>query len=207
MRNKIRFRRTIAVIFSLFAEMQCLDNLKTKSNHEQGDNIVFDIPDLTILYSRADTAYLLEAFNVRGNDWILKQNNPWLLSRLRWISLGWPSIVKRIGDNGNSSIFEFNRDGFDINLQMLSPGQMLALAAHASKKYKINASSPQILQLVPARMACSISFLTYKAYPKAYVIKGQVLDFRTYPLKLQFWAAEGIPEREAFESRLSDIMV
>jgi len=83
---------------------------------------------------------------------------------------------------------------------MLTPMQRAELSTAASEKYNLSIKPSQIAHLVLNKFECKL-FLR-KSNEKLLLI-GSVVDFRSFPLRMDFLAPEGSPEREAFKERLA----
>lgn len=79
-----------------------------------GNNIAFDVPDVTMMVDTPDGELLLEAYRSTHNDRILQdaENSPGRLSRisrLSWVSLGNPMFIKTSTTYANSSRLSYFR--------------------------------------------------------------------------------------------------
>ena len=84
---------------------------------------------------------------------------------------------------------------------MLTPEHRQLLAKTATSKYGLEIKPSQIAHLVLDKFECNM-FLNKGA--DRYLIHGEVVDFRAYPLRMDFFAPEGSPEREALQFRLNN---
>ena len=82
---------------------------------------------------------------------------------------------------------------------MLTPTHRQLLAQTATSKYGLDIKPSQIAHLVLDKFECNM-FINKGA--DRYLIHGEVVDFRAYPLRIDFLAPEGSPEREALQQRL-----
>ena len=82
---------------------------------------------------------------------------------------------------------------------MLTPEQRNLLAETATSKYGLAIKSSQIAHLVLDTFKCNV-FISRGI--ERFLIRGEVVDFRSYPLRMDFYAPEGSREREALKLRL-----
>ena len=175
--------------FLLFVTWSCIvtmmgESVSSESNKiDDSENVIFDLPDLSTTIENSGKSIHLEAFKSSTNDWVLSQNNSHLNSRLTWVSLGQPSLLKKSVKYGSRQIFHKNNEGYFIFIQMLTSGQRQTLASLAESKYGIRISPSQIVQLIPAQITCSV---TMRNQGETYMLKGKALEFRSYPLRVQF---------------------
>jgi hypothetical protein len=73
------------------------------------------------------------------------------------------------------------------------------LAITAGEKYNVDIKPSQIAHLILSRFECSLPL--YDNGVK-YILKGEVSDFRSHPLRIDFFAPQGSKERSLFEKRL-----
>jgi hypothetical protein len=84
---------------------------------------------------------------------------------------------------------------------MLTPEQRNLLAQTATSKYGLEIKPSQIAHLVLDKFECKM-FINKGA--DRFLIHGEVVDFRAYPLRMDFFAPEGSSEREALQLRLGN---
>ncbi len=73
------------------------------------------------------------------------------------------------------------------------------LAKTAGEKYDVDIKPSQIAHLILSRFECSLPLYDHGV---KYMLKGEVSDFRSHPLRIDFFAPEGSKERALFENRL-----
>jgi hypothetical protein len=83
---------------------------------------------------------------------------------------------------------------------MLTPEHRQLLAQTAASKYGLEIKPSQIAHLVLDKFECNM--ILNKGADR-FLIHGEVVDFRAYPLRMDFLAPEGSPEREALLHRLN----
>jgi hypothetical protein len=83
---------------------------------------------------------------------------------------------------------------------MLTPEHRQLLAQTATSKYGLEIKASQIAHLVLDKFECNM--ILNKGADR-FLIHGEVVDFRAFPLQMDFLAPEGSPEREALLHRLN----
>lgn len=168
------------------------------TNGQSGSNIVFDLADLTVDFETDFGSVSLEAFKSSLNDVILEKSDPTKFGQLNWLSIGFPTLTH--GQvNSTQSLFVFRPEGFYAKCDMLTDAHRNLFQGVVYRKYGINITKNQIVNLVPAKFECSILFY-YKSVK--YIINGRVSQLGITPLKIDFSAPVGSAERNAFEERL-----
>lgn len=192
----------ILLITALICTTQTHQHPSIKNTeNDQINNIIFDLADLTIDFETDHGAFTIEAFKSSLNDAIIDKNQVNKYGRLNWFSIGSPALVLT-PDPLNQTIkhlFIFNPEGFYVRAEMLTQEHRTLLQQLIREKYHINVTSRQIINLIPAKFDCSISF--YDDGTK-YLINGRVLQLNKTPLRIDFNAPLKTKERAAFEKRV-----
>jgi len=85
---------------------------------------------------------------------------------LEWVSVGYPTLLvtSEIGNPSNVKFFHFDDEGFHTYVRMLTDVDRYRLALRVSRKYSVNVSDEQIINLMLSSFTCSlrISFENYK---------------------------------------------
>ena len=89
---------------------------------------------------------------------------------------------------------------FEANLllflfQMLTEEQRIILSKTASDKYQLDINSTQIAHLILDNFECNFYFGGEKNF-----ITGKVTNFRKFPLRMDFDAPEGSPDRKVLKN-------
>jgi hypothetical protein len=91
-------------------------------------------------------------------------------------------------------------------VDMLTSQHKKLLKEVVKRKYNIEVSSSQIVNLIASKFDCSLNILDTDSNPsdsKVVFIKGNVNQYRTLPLRVDFWCPKHSRERLAFEKRLN----
>ena len=168
-----------------------------------GNNIVFDLADLTVDYQTDNGWISLEAFKSSINDLIIQANDLNKYGQLNWLSIGYPQLVLTPNPTNKSlnQMFIFKPEGFYVRVEMLTNLQRKLFQGVVQRKYNIPISTEQIVNLVPSKFECSMNFYVDS---KRILINGKVNQFNTFPLKIEFAAPYTTPERLALEKRIKD---
>ena len=167
-------------------------------------NIAFDLPDLAVITETTSGITQLEAYKSVNNDRILRNVSTAgdQVSQLFWVSVGQPSFVMTPNPNKPNSIeiFHSSNYGFHTYIQMLTSAHRRVLAATARKKYKVAIDDGQIVNLILSKFECSLTMIDEAG--KKYLLKGNVFDFRNFPLRINFPAPPKTMERKLFSELL-----
>ena len=84
-----------------------------------GNNIVFDLADLTVDYQTDNGWISLEAFKSSINDLIIQANDLNKYGQLNWLSIGYPQLVLTPNPTNKSlnQMFIFKPEGFMFALK------------------------------------------------------------------------------------------
>ena len=190
----------------IIASILLIISLKLKQivyAQSDGNNIVFDLADLTVDYQTDNGWISLEAFKSSINDLIIQANDVNKYGQLNWLSIGYPQLVLTPNPTNNSlnQMFVFKLEGFYVRVEMLTNLQRKLFQGVVQRKYNILISAEQIVNLVPSKFKCSMNFYVDN---KRILINGKVNQFNTFPLKIEFAAPSTTPERLALEKRIKD---
>ena len=163
--------------------------------------ISFDLVDITIDVEENDNQLHLQAFKSKSNDEIIDRNKINEFSRLKWVSIGNPRFIKtsNVNQKNVSQIFHFNDEGFYAFVEMLTKKQKNLFSNAIKRKYGTNVSSDQIVNLVLSKFECT---LPMRDGAQTILIKGEVDEFYSIPLRLMFAAPLGSTERQLFQKLL-----
>lgn len=172
-------------------------------SQSDGNNIVFDLADLTVDYQTDNGWISLEAFKSSINDLIIQTNDMNKYGQLNWLSIGYPQLVLTPSPTNSSQnlMFVFKPEGFYIRVEMLTNLQRKLFQGVVQRKYNININTEQIVNLVPSKFECSMNFYVDN---KRVLINGKVNQFNTFPLKIEFTSPSFTAERLALEKRIKD---
>lgn len=193
----------ISTILISFSSQQDTDEKTgaTSSASSGSNNIVFDLADLTVDYATNTGTISLEAFKSSLNDLIIASKDASTYGQLNWLSIGFPTLVQTSVNNTYKTLFVFRPEGFYASCDMLTDYQRSLFQDVVYRKYQINITKNQIVNLVPAKFECSMSF--YGENSVKYLIKGRVTQLNTSPLRIKFDAPISSTERLAFERRFN----
>ncbi len=162
---------------------------------------MFDASDLTVDYNKENGCVLLEAFKLAQNEAIIneieKTKNYSKHGKLLWSSIGNPKLIQPT--ENLSSIFNFNSEGFYIKIEMLTDTHRNLFVDLIKDKYNINVKPRQILNLIPSEFRSS---LTFTIDGEQITIYGQANNYKNFPLRIDFPAADGLVERAALEKKI-----
>ena len=179
-------------------ESQDISKLPAVSNDAK---ISFDLVDITIDADENDNQLHLQAFKAKSNDEIIEKNKINEFSRLNWVSIGNPRLIKtsNINQINITQIFHFNDEGFYAFVEMLTKKQKHMFLEAIKRKYNINIQIDQIVNLVLSKFECSLSV---RDGIRTRLIKGEVEEFYSTPLRLMFPAPLDSMERKLFQKVL-----
>jgi hypothetical protein len=187
----------------LFVSLALKQRHTSVHGQSDGNNIVFDLADLTVDYQTDNGWISLEAFKSSLNDLIIQANDVNKYGQLNWLSIGYPQLVLTPNPTNASlnQMFIFKPEGFYVRAEMLTNRQRVLFQEVVKRKYNINITLDQIVNLVPSKFECAINFYVDN---KRVLITGKVNQFNTFPLKIEFAAPLTTPERLALEKRIRD---
>ena len=204
--SKIAILVIVLIISSTAA--QNLGALTDNENEESGlevdkkdlsdSNIAFDLPDLTSIIETSSGAFQLEAYKSVNNDRIIRNVSNEKVSQLFWVSVGQPTLVKKKSPSNRTSekIFHSSNYGFTTYIDMLTTAHRNVLLSTVNKKYHIKVDVSQIVNLILSKFECLLTM--YDENGKKYLLKGNVFDFRHFPLRMNFQAPLRSAERRVF---------
>ncbi|CAF0884414.1 unnamed protein product [Brachionus calyciflorus] len=162
------------------------------------NDVVFDLADITVDFDTFEDQMLLEAFKVSTNDQIIENRQSEKYGQLNWVTIGYPSLMHK--KNENRDIFNFNPEGFDIHISLLTEGFKKVLAETASNKYNITVHHDQIVSLKPENFLCHIIF--FDDNNEKIVMNGKAVNTYTSPVKINFNSYQNSRERLEFEKKI-----
>lgn len=188
-------------MFDYFILVYSLFSIVALSRGQSSSNIVFDLADLTVDFDSELGSVSLEAFKSSLNDVILEKNEPTKFGQLSWLSIGNPELTRSqvTSSTSTSSLFVFRPEGFYVKCHTLTDSHRALFQDVVYRKYGVNVTKSQIVNLVPARFECSILFYDNQI---KYIVNGKASRLGVTPLKIDFSAPIGSPERNAFERRV-----
>lgn len=177
-----------ALFFVGLSLMSVLNGLlgQKKSEENQQSEFVMDYPDLTVesIYDKFDEKFKLGAFKSANNDRILARYDSIKHLELSWVSLGLPKLIESNDAlNKNSYLFHFNDSLFYTYIELLTNDYRDVLAQAADDKYTINIRKSQILQMRLTKVDCALVSTNPRM---GLLIRGQVNDLNSFPLRLDF---------------------
>jgi len=172
---------------------------RAANQEPETNNIAFDLPDVIVNWETPNGETEIEAFKSTNNDKILREAGTPRSSQLVWVSLGHPTFVAIPGSD--SRLFHESANGHYTYIRMLTTGQRKLLAARATRKYMVNVSYKQILNVVLSKFDCRIDL--YDETDKKLSVLGRVTDLRGFPLRMDISTPEHSPERKLLSSELS----
>lgn len=168
--------------------------LAHKTHSTPSNKIIFTGADIELDYETEDGWVKLEAFKCASNDIITKNVSKNAYNQLKWFSIGVPTLTE-------PKLSNFKPESFEISVEMLTQAHRLVLKELIDAKYETNVSTKQILNLVPSKFECSISFHHSGA---DYQMKGQAHQLNKSPLRVKFYSPLKSIERTAFEERFKN---
>jgi len=165
--------------------------------HDEDTNIAFNLPDLIVKHKTPCGEYQLEAYKSTGNDQIIRDlrastTPPPIIAQLQWVSVGQPMLfrtsVSHIPNKLTSRLCHFTDSVFYTHTQMLTNAHSELLAKAASKKYNVSVSAEQIVHLPLSTFECVITLNDAKNRV-SHQLKGNVTEFETFPLRMDFSSA------------------
>ena len=157
------------------------------------DKIIFGLVDITIEINENNEIYKIEAFKTKDNDEIFNKNNPSEYSKLAWVSIGSPKLVKLSKNN----VFYFTEHAVFARVSMLTETYKQSIADAIKTKYRVNVTTNQITTMSLSRFECETSIYERN---RLKVIRGQVKNFAKFPLELQFPYPKQSNERLVFQN-------
>ena len=172
------------------------------SRLSSGTDIVFESPDLITLVETTSGLFHLEAYKSVNNDQILRNvssGQPTArTSQLFWVSVGQPEFVKMPDshDPNVAALFHSSATGFSTYIQMLTPAHRSVLASTARTKYGVDVNNSQIVDLVLSKFECSL--VMFDIIGNKHLLRGEVADFRHFPLRMDFQVPPSSTSRKLF---------
>ena len=201
---KIAIKFKIKMKFLIFLYiLNCGSGLVTKSSSISNDaKISFDLVDISIDIEEDDAIIHLDAFKSTSNDEILLKNETSDYSKLKWVAIGNPKFMMTPNRKNKTlkSIFHFTPERFYAYIGMLTIKQKEAIANAIKNKYGVTVLLEQIVNLILSRFECNLYF---ESENQKLFIKGEVNQFRSFPLQINFNAFSNSFERKMFQERLN----
>lgn len=155
----------------------------TNDGNKQRNQIVFNRVDLTA--KMPNTNVSLEAFAYNSNQRASSA------SRLKWVSLGAPSLIAP--ENASHALFHFTPNGFYSFAQTLTKQHRIILAPKHPN---------QIVNMPLCRFECPLDIVDEES-GRSVTIVGKVTDFQAYPLRLDFYLTKTDPARMLVEREVN----
>ena len=171
-------------ICCLFLIYACEYSIST-SSHSSAENIFNIEQDVAIEVEDDDgTIHYMEVFKSNLNDKIIqeKNNNQQELSKLKWYSLGIPTLVEN--KLYNKSLINFHSNGFYISIQMLTDSYRAKIIEAIRNKYNIDVKNYQIDNIIANEYKCHIEITCADLNRVKFF--GSVNDFLKFPLRVDF---------------------
>ena len=144
MKTNVSFLILLITEFILF----CLSN-------ENIEKKFFPDSDLRVDLVQDGEVIQLTAFKSPENDQILAGNISQNYGKLRWYSIGYPSLVKTKSKD-KEFFFHFTRSGFNARIQMLTNEHKRLFIEEVKHVYNISIRMNQIDHLILSSLKCSI---------------------------------------------------
>jgi hypothetical protein len=161
---------------------------------QQMDDYVFDGADIIAELDLTEHVLIvLEAYKAIANEQILNESKNDSMSKLSWVSLGYPTLVAFTSTNNKtrSELFHLSDGGFHAYINMLTPKQRDSIRDKIKLKYHIDVDKSQITNLILNKLECKLQ-VKCGAEDSSLVLTGRVSDFRRYMLRLKFkWPKGG----------------
>ena len=150
--------------------------------HSSSENIFNNEQDITIeIEDDEGTVHYMEVFKSNINDKIIQSKRHEDYSKLKWYSLGIPTLIEN--KYLNKSLINFNSNGFHIFVQMLTNEYRKRIIKEIYFKYKINVDYNQITNIIANKFAC---YLQVKCNSERTKFHGLTKDFSKFPLRVEF---------------------
>ena len=168
---------------------------------QQSTDVVFDLVDLsTNYYDPVIGTIFLEAYKSSKNDLIMSKKDVDNYGQLKWLSIGYPNLVKTLNTTTNTyQLFTMKPEGFEVAVEMLTDKHRKLFVDLVKSQYKIDINLNQIVSLIPAKFECQI--ILYNDNNKIF-INGKVNQLTRLPFRMTFQAPLKSKERIYFEERL-----
>ena len=168
--------------------------LKREKRTSISQDYVFSLPDITVEYfsSNDKSKKKLKAFKTRSNNEIINGNQTERYGQLEWVSMGVPILICEKGEN----LFNWygDEDSFYVEIGLLNFEEKTRLKERISKKYGINVSEEQIVNLPLSEFKCLLRLrcnMTENSR-KRVKIYGIVKDFNINPARVYFEITEDL---------------
>ena len=128
------------------------------SSNENIEKKAFQEPDLRVNFVHDGGVFQLTAFKSPENDKILAENNSKNYGKLRWYSIGYPLLVKRLTltKSKDNEYFNFTKSGFYARIQMLTDEHRRLFIEEVKHVYNISLRMNQIDHLILSSLKCFI---------------------------------------------------
>jgi hypothetical protein len=157
------------------------------------DKIIFGLVDITIEINEFNDIYKIEAFKTKDNDDIFNKKIQNEYSKLAWVSLGSPKLVRLSKNN----VFYFTEHAVFARVSMLTETYKQSIADAIKTKYRVNVTTNQITTMSLSKFECETSVYERN---RLRVIRGQVKNFAKFPLELQFSYSKQSNERQILQN-------
>jgi hypothetical protein len=161
---------------------------------QQMDDYVFYGADIIAELDLTEHVIIvLEAYKAITSEQILNENKNDSMSRLSWVSLGYPTLVAFTSTNNKTrpELFHLSDGGFHAYINMLTPKQRDSIRDKIRLKYHIDVDKSQITNLILNKLECKLQ-VKCGAEDLSVVLTGRVSDFRRFMLRLKFkWPKGG----------------
>ena len=159
------------------------------------------LPDLITNIKVVDGEFQLEAYSWNKNDEILAENNTKNYGKLKWFSLGHPSLAEMKSNikSKQHRLFRHSPKGFFTHIQLLTNEHKNFLAKKIKTLYNIEIELDQIVNMPLTSFNCEIDL---QDSDSELTIKGEVKSFKHFPLRLDFKLAKNSKEMELFNKSL-----
>jgi hypothetical protein len=139
----------------------------------------------------------IKAFKGVSNEEIINSRDESKYSHLYWASFGYPQLMEQ---SNNSKYLKFNRRGFYISINTLTPNYKEMLAKRAQLKYNItNISTQQIHYLIIKSFKCKTTFYELNSPYLKMDIEGKGINLQEIPLRVYFNLPFFTKERKKLE--------
>jgi hypothetical protein len=150
--------------------------------HSPSENVFNNEQDITLeVEDDEGTVHYMEVFKSNINDKIIQSKRHEDYSKLKWYSLGIPTLIEN--KYLNKSLINFNSNGFHIFVQLLTNQHRKRIIKEIHYKYKINADYNQINNIIANKFTC---FLQLRCNSEKTKFHGSTKDFSKFPLRVEF---------------------
>ena len=154
------------------------------------DDYIFSLPDIiTSFINEQNNKIKLTAFKTRYNDAIIKSKTEYDYGQLRWVSMGYPSLVPFTDTN---QYFKSNNQHINAQVAMLTDEQVGLFKTAIQNKYRqlkttTSIDDNQIIDMPLTEFKCNLKLKCFN-----FVLNGEVKNFFEFPLTLSFKVNETV---------------